>query len=311
MLRVVFMGTPEFAVPTLMAIVGQGHQILACYTQPPRPAGRGMDLKPSAVAQAAAQLGIEVRHPVSLKSAEEQRAFADLNADVAIVVAYGLLLPKAILDAPRFGCLNVHASLLPRWRGAAPLQRAIMAGDRESGVAVMKMEPGLDTGPVAMCERVTLAPTDTASDLHDRLAHLGADLMARALPALARGSLDFQAQAQEGVTYAKKITKQEARLDFAWPAQTVLRQIHGLSPFPGAWCQWTLCGKTERLKLLRATLEPYEGRAAPGTLVDDHFLIACSEGALRPTLIQRAGKAAMAVDDVLRGVSLQVGDMLS
>lgn len=314
-MRVVFMGTPEFAVPTLMEIIGQGHQLVACYTQPPRPAGRGLDVTPSPVAAAAAKLGLEVRHPLSLKSPDEQQAFADLNPDVAIVVAYGLLLPRAILDAPQFGCLNVHASLLPRWRGAAPINRAIMAGDKETGVAVMKMAEGLDTGPVAMAERVAIAPEDTAADLHDRLASLGADLMARALAALSRGSLDFHAQAESGATYAKKISKQEARLDFALPAETVLRQIHGLSPFPGAWCEWAPGAKTERLKILRASLEmgarnAASGQPLPGTLLDEGLLIACGEGALRPTLIQRAGKGAMPVADFLRGAAVKVGDRL-
>lgn len=310
MLRVVFMGTPDFAVPTLMEIVGQGHEVVACYTQPPRPAGRGMEPRPSPVAKAASQLGLEVRHPTSLRDEAAQQAFADLGADVAIVVAYGLLLPQEILDAPTYGCLNLHASLLPRWRGAAPINRAIMAGDAVTGVAVMKMEAGLDTGPVAMVERVAISSSDTASDLHDTLAKIGADLMVRALAALSRGSLDFQSQPEAGVIYAKKISKDEARLDFDQPAETVLKHIHGLSPFPGAWCEWQSAGKSERLKILRVATEAYDGHAAPGTILDAGLLIACGQGALRPTLIQRAGKGAMPTEDVLRGVRVSVGDIL-
>ncbi|HHV69070.1 MAG TPA: methionyl-tRNA formyltransferase, partial [Ochrobactrum intermedium] len=273
-MRVVFMGTPEFSVPILTAIIGHGYEVVAVYTQPPRPAGRrGLELTKSPVHEKAEQFGIPVFTPKSLRSAEEQDVFASLEADVAIVVAYGLLLPQAILDAPRLGCYNGHASLLPRWRGAAPIQRAIMAGDAETGMMIMKMDAGLDTGPVAMAEKVAITPDMTAGELHDRLSMIGADLMIRALGALERESLALQPQAEEGVTYAAKIDKAEARIDWSKPAKDVHNTIRGLSPFPGAWCEMEINGVVERVKLQRSTLG--EGRGEPGVVLDDRLTVAC------------------------------------
>jgi methionyl-tRNA formyltransferase len=310
-LRVVFMGTPEFSVPTLMEIVGQGHDVVACYSQPPRPAGRGMDLKKSPVHEAAESFGIPVFTPESLRGADEQDAFAALDADVAVVVAYGLLLPKAVLDAPRHGCLNLHASLLPRWRGAAPINRAIMAGDTETAVQVMRMEEGLDTGPVCLSETVTIGDNMTAGELHDRLSTLGGDLMVRALAALSRGALGEQSQAEEGVTYAAKLSKQETRIDWSRPAEEVHNQIRGLSPFPGAWCEMPLGGKDERVKILRSTLA--EGSGAPGTVIGggDAPLIACGSGAVRLIELQRAGRKPMSGAEFLRGATLPDGTVLN
>lgn len=316
-LRVVFMGTPDFAVPTLVEIVGQGHEVVAVYSQPPRPAGRGLQPTPSPVHRQAEALGIPVLTPTSLKSADEQERFRAHDADVAVVVAYGLILPVPILEAPREGCVNLHASLLPRWRGAAPIHRAIMAGDRETGVAVMRMEAGLDTGPVAMTERVAIRPDETTGDLHDRLARLGADLMVRALAALSRGALGAVPQAAEGVTYAAKIDKVEARIDWSLPAATVHDRIRGLSPFPGAWCEATIGGKPERVKVLRATLAPEATAAAPdaptgapGTLLDDRLTVACGSGAVRLIELQRAGGKALRAEDFLRGAALAPGARL-
>lgn len=310
-LRVVFMGTPDFSVPTLMEIVGQGHDVVACYSQPPRPAGRGMELKKSPVHEAAESFGIPVFTPLSLKGPEEQEAFAALNADVAVVVAYGLLLPKAILDAPQFGCLNLHASMLPRWRGAAPINRAIMAGDTETAVQVMRMEEGLDTGPVCMSETLAITENMTAGDLHDRLSTLGGDLMMRALAALSRGALTEQAQAEEGVTYAEKLSKQETRIDWTKTASEVHNHIRGLSPFPGAWCEMPLGDKPERVKVLRSALA--EGAGIPGTvlLTEDAPVIACGTGAVRLDQVQRAGKKPMSGADFLRGASLSDGAKLT
>lgn len=309
-LRVVFMGTPDFSVPTLMEIVGQGYDVVACYSQPPRPAGRGMDLKKSPVHEAAESFGIPVFTPGSLKSEEEQAKFAELQADVAVVVAYGLLLPQAILDAPEFGCLNLHASLLPRWRGAAPINRAIMAGDEETAVQVMRMEAGLDTGPVCMSETVAIGGNMTAGELHNRLCGLGGDLMVRALAALSRGALGEQPQSAEGVSYASKLSKQETRIDWSRPAAEVHNHIRGLSPFPGAWCEMTLGGKKERVKILRSGLSEEAG--APGTVVntDDVPVIACAGGAVRLEEVQRAGKKPMSGSDFLRGASLSPNAVL-
>jgi methionyl-tRNA formyltransferase len=307
MLKLVFMGTPDFAVPTLLELVGQGHEIIACYTRAPAPAGRGMELRRSPVHEQADALGIPVFHPDSLKSEEEKARFADLQADAAVVVAYGMILPKAILDAPEHGCYNLHASLLPRWRGAAPINRAIMEGDDETGVMVMKMAKGLDTGPVAMAERLTITDTMTAQDVHDRLARLGADLMGRAMAALSRGSLQLTEQDEEGATYAAKIDKAEAKIDWSRPAFNVLRHIHGLSPFPGAWTEFEANGKRERLKVLR--VEPADGSGAPGTLLDDHQ-VACGDGAVKLVEVQRAGKQAMDVATFLNGAGLKPGDAL-
>ena len=302
-MRIVFMGTPEFSVPILTAIIGHGYDVVAAYTQPPRPAGRrGLELTKSPVHEKAEQFGIPVFTPKSLKGAEEQEVFASLEADVAIVVAYGLLLPTAILDAPRLGCYNGHASLLPRWRGAAPIQRAIMAGDGETGMMVMKMDAGLDTGPVAMAEKVMITPEMTAGELHDRLSMIGADLMVRALGAQERESLALQPQPKEGVTYAAKIDKSEARIDWSKPAKDVHNAIRGLSPFPGAWCEMEINGAVERVKLQRSTLGV--GSAAPGTVLDDRLTIACGEGAVRLLTLQRSGGKPLPAQDFLRGAQV-------
>lgn len=309
-LRVVFMGTPDFSVPTLMEIVGQGHDVVACYSQPPRPAGRGMDLKKSPVHEAAESFGIPVFTPGSLKGADEQAQFSALEADVAVVVAYGLLLPKPILEAPEYGCLNLHASILPRWRGAAPINRAVMAGDTETAVQVMRMEEGLDTGPVCMSETVTIGPNMTAGELHDQLSGLGGDLMVRALAALSRGALGEQAQSADGVTYAAKLSKQETRIDWAGSASDVHNHIRGLSPFPGAWCEMSLGGKTERVKILRSSLA--EGSGEPGVVLsaDGSLVVACGAGAVRLDQVQRAGKKPMGGADFLRGASMEAGSRI-
>ena len=299
-MRIVFMGTPDFSVPVLTEIVGQGHEVAAVYTRAPRPAGRGMELKPSPVHLLADQLGIPVHTPKSLRSPEAADLFASHDADVAVVVAYGLILPQAILDAPRECCLNLHASLLPRWRGAAPIQRAIMAGDAQTGVMVMKMEAGLDTGPVAMAERVAITPDMTAGELHDKLSPLGADLMVRALAALSRGGLVFQPQAEAGVTYAHKIEKAEARIDWTQPAQAVHNHIRGLSPFPGAFFEADFGRGPERIKVLRSRV--CAGAGAPGALLGEELTVACGAGALELVEIQRAGKAPMKPLEFLRGV---------
>ena len=306
-LRVVFMGTPEFSAATLRALAAAGHDIAAVYSQPPRPAGRrGLELTKSPVHLAAEALGIPVRTPRSLKSEEEQAAFAALRADVAVVVAYGLLLPKAILEGTRLGAYNGHASLLPRWRGAAPIQRAIMAGDTQTGMMVMKMDEGLDTGPVAMAETVAIGPDMTAGELHDALMATGAALMVRALDALERGELRLVAQPEDGATYAKKISKEETRIDWSLPARKVHDRIRGLSPFPGAWCE--MAGG-ERVKLLRSTLA--EGGGRPGEVLDEALTVACGESAVRLIELQRAGGKAMAAESFLRGAKLGRGDVLS
>ncbi len=304
-MRIVFMGTPVFAVPTLSELVGQGHEIVAVYSRAPAPAGRGMDEKPSPVHALADKLGIPVLHPKSLKTEEVALRLKGFEADVAVVVAYGMLLPQPVLDSPRLGCLNLHGSLLPRWRGAAPIQRAVMAGDAQSGVAVMRMEAGLDTGPVAMEERVAITPDMTAGDLHDALAPIGADLMGRAIAALGRGTLTFRPQAEAGVTYAKKIEKAEARIDWSQAAGAVANQMRGLSPFPGAFFEIDLGRGPERIKVLRARIASGEGE--PGTLVDDRLTVACGQGAVSLVQLQRAGKAPMAAEDFLRGTRLGAG----
>jgi methionyl-tRNA formyltransferase len=309
-LRVIFMGTPEFSVPTLRAIAEAGHEIVAVYTQPPRAAGRrGLELTPSPVQREAERLGVEVRTPTSLKSEAEQRAFADLRADVAVVVAYGLLLPKAILEATRLGCLNGHASLLPRWRGAAPIQRAIMAGDAETGMMVMRMEEGLDTGPVALLEKCAIEPDMTAGDLHDRLMAIGASLMVQALAQLGINCLTFAQQATVGVTYARKIDKSETRVDWTRPAGEVHNHIRGLSPFPGAWCEVEIGGRMERLKLLRSTLT--DGVGESGGILDDRLTVACGAGAIRLVEVQRAGGRPAAAQEFLRGAKIEKGTKLS
>jgi methionyl-tRNA formyltransferase len=302
-LRLAFLGTPDFAVPTLAELVAQGHDIACVYSQPPRPKGRGLDALPSPVHEFALASKLAVRTPVTLKDSAQQELFAGLEIDAAIVVAYGLLLPKPILDAPKLGCFNLHASLLPRWRGAAPIQRAVMAGDDETGAMIMRMEEGLDTGPMLMAERMRIG-RKTYGELHDELSRLGADLMVRALGALERGTASETPQASDGVTYAKKITKDEARIDWSKSACEIDNLIRGLSPFPGAWCD----AKAERLKILYA--EPAEGHGAPGTLLDDRLTVACGEGALRLVRLQRAGKSAMTADELLRGFALKTGDRL-
>ncbi len=299
-LRIIFMGTPEFAVPSLSEIVGRGHHVVAVYTQPPRPAGRGMAERRSPVHEKAATFALPVVTPKSLKDQAEQAAFAALDADAAVVVAYGLILPQAVLDAPRHGCLNLHASLLPRWRGAAPIQRAVMAGDRETGVMVMRMEAGLDTGPVCMAERLAIGPEDTAGQLHDRLAVLGADLMVRALAALEHDTLDCVAQSEDGVAYAAKIDKAETRIDFRQDAAATHNHIRGLSPLPGAWCDMVIGGKGERVKVLRSVVSDRSG--APGTLLDDQLTVACGAGAVQLLDLQRAGKKPMSAQAFLNGL---------
>jgi len=309
-LRVIFMGTPEFSVPTLRAIAKAGHEIAAVYTQPPRAAGRrGLELTPSPVQREAERLGAEVRTPLSLKGEAEQQAFRALGADVAVVVAYGLLLPKAVIEAPRLGCLNGHASLLPRWRGAAPIQRAIMAGDTETGMMAMRMEEGLDTGPVAMVEECAIEPDMTAGDLHDRLMCIGAGLIVEALARLERNTLTFTNQAEVGVTYAKKVDKSETRVDWTRPAVEVHNHLRGLSPFPGAWCEVEIGGRTERLKLLRSTLS--DGAGESGGILDDRLTVACGSGAIRLVEVQRAGGRPAAAQEFLRGAKIEKGMKLS
>ena len=308
MLRVVFMGTPEFAVPTLAGIVAAGHTIVAVYTQPPRPAGRGMAERRSAVHRFAANAGLAVLTPASLKDEEEQKAFAAHQADVGVVVAYGLILPKPILAAPREGCLNLHASILPRWRGAAPIQRAIMAGDEETAATVMRMDEGLDTGPVCLIRRVSIGPDTTAGELRDALAAQGAELMVEALAALERGGLHCTAQLTEGVTYAAKIGKDETRIDFTRSARAVHNHVRALSPAPGAWVELAAGEKPERLKVLRTALA--EGSGAPGTVLGADLTIACGSGSVRILEVQRGGRRPMGAEEFLRGFPLQPGHLL-
>ncbi|AHK43226.1 MULTISPECIES: methionyl-tRNA formyltransferase [Ensifer] len=305
-LRIIFMGTPEFSVPTLAALAGAGHEIVAVYTQPPRPGGRrGLDLQKSPVHQAAELLGVPVLTPVNFKDEADRQTFRDFNADVAVVVAYGLLLPEAILTGTRLGCYNGHASLLPRWRGAAPIQRAIMAGDHETGMMVMKMDKGLDTGPVALTKAVQIGETMTAGELHDRLMQVGANLMKEAIGKLEADDLPLTEQAGEGVVYAAKISKAETRIDFARTAREVHDHIRGLSPFPGAWFELEIAGKPERIKVLNSERVTAAGTA--GTVLDDTLTIACSDGAVRPTRLQRAGGKALSVADFLRGTPIAAG----
>jgi methionyl-tRNA formyltransferase len=307
-LRVVFMGTPDFAVPTLIEIIGAGHDVAAVYTRAPKPAGRrGLELTPSPVEREARRFGLPVLMPKTLRTPEAEGAARGHGADVAVIVAYGLILPKPILDAFSLGCFNLHASLLPRWRGAAPINRAIMAGDGETGVMVMKMEEGLDTGPIAMAERIPIAPDDTAGDLHDRLARRGADLMTRALGALERGLLTLTPQPSVGVTYADKIGKDETRIVWTRPWQQAHDHIRGLSPFPGAWFE--LAGEGGRVKVLRSTHG--EGAGLPGTVLDDQLTVACGEGAVRILELQRAGRQAMKAHDFLRGTPIAAGSRLA
>jgi methionyl-tRNA formyltransferase len=307
-MRIVFMGTPQFAVPTLTAIVGSGHEIVAAYTRMPRPAGRGMAERPSPVELAAKRFGIEVLTPQTLRGEEATERFLGHAADAAVVAAYGLILPKPILELPALGCLNLHASLLPRWRGAAPIQRAIMAGDEETGVCVMHMEEGLDTGPIGLVERVAIGKDMTGGELHDRLAELGADAMVRALAALSRRALLFTPQAIEGVLYAPKIRNDEARIDWRLPASALHDLVRALSPYPGAFFEADLGKGKERVKVLRA--RPAEGNGAPGTLLDAGPTIACGTHALRLVTAQRAGRSPVSGEEFLRGVRLEPGARL-
>ncbi len=304
-LRLAFMGTPDFSVPALSEIVAAGHEVVAVYTQPPRAAGRGKEVRKTPVHQFAESFDIPVFTPTSLKGEDAQAAFAALNLDVAVVVAYGLILPKAILDAPKHGCLNVHASLLPRWRGAAPIQRAIMAGDTVTGVNIMQMDEGLDTGDVLLSEHVPIQSNTTAGQLHDTLAQTGAHLIVRALAALSRDALTATPQPDDGVTYADKIKKSEARIDWTRPAKDLDCHIRGLSPFPGAWFELLTDKKPVRIKVLRAI--PVDNSGDPGTVLDDHLTIACSDGALRLVDLQREGKKATTVEDFLRGTPVAKG----
>jgi methionyl-tRNA formyltransferase len=301
------MGTPDFAVPTLCEIVGRGHEVVAVYTRAPKPAGRGMALQPSPVEREARRFGLPVLTPKTLRTPEAEAVFRAHGADAAVVVAYGLILPKPVLDVLPLGAFNLHASLLPRWRGAAPINRAVMAGDAESGVMVMRMEEALDTGPIAMAERVPIAPDATAGDLHDALAPLGADLMVRALGALERGTLSLTPQAADGIEYATKVDKGETRIDWTRPWHEVHNHIRGLSPFPGAWFEIAE-GKPVRVKVLRSTRG--EGAGPPGTLLDDRLTVACGEGAVRILELQRAGARPMKTEDFLRGTPLAAGTRL-
>ncbi|MCG5482465.1 methionyl-tRNA formyltransferase [Sinorhizobium alkalisoli] len=309
-LRIIFMGTPDFAVPTLAALAEAGHEVVAVYTQPPRPGGRrGLDLQKSPVHQAAELLGAPVLTPVDFKDPADRQRFRGFDADVAVVVAYGLLLPEEILSGTRHGCYNGHASLLPRWRGAAPIQRAIMAGDSETGMMVMKMDKGLDTGPVALTKRVAIGEAMTAGELHDRLMHVGASLMKEAMAKLEAGDLTLTPQPEEGVVYAAKITKDETRIDFSKPAREVHNHIRGLSPFPGAWFELVTAGRIERTKVLGSELA--EGTSKPGTVLDEALTIACSEGAVRPTRLQRAGGKALPTAEFLRGTPVATGSRIA
>jgi len=309
-LRIIFMGTPEFSVPTLRTLVDAGHQIVAVYSQPPRPGGRrGLDLQKSPVHQAAEMLGLPVFTPVNFKDQEEREKFRALDADVAVVVAYGLLLPEAILTGTRDGCYNGHASLLPRWRGAAPIQRAIMAGDAKTGMMVMKMDKGLDTGPVALTREVEIGPNMTAGELHDKLMHVGAKAIGEAMVALESGNLRLTPQPEEGVLYASKIDKGETRIDFARDAAVVHNHIRGLAPFPGAWFELEIGGKPERVKVLGSELA--EGNGPVGELLSDDLVVACATGAIRLTKLQKAGGKPLPAADFLRGTPLARGTRIS
>ena len=308
-LRIIFMGTPEFSVPTLRLLVDAGHRVVAVYSQPPRPGGRrGMDLQKSPVHQAAELLGIPVFTPVNFKDPEERKKFRDLDADVAVVVAYGLLLPEEILGGTREGCYNGHASLLPRWRGAAPIQRAIMAGDEKTGMMVMKMDKGLDTGPVALTREVAIEENMTAGELHDRLMFVGAKAIAEAMVKLEMGDLPLTPQPADGVLYAAKIDKAETRIDFSRPARDVHNHIRGLAPFPGAWFEAEIGGKPERIKVLAS--EMGEGTGAAGTVTGEDLTVACGEGAVKLARLQKAGGKPLSAADFLRGTPLPVGTRL-
>jgi methionyl-tRNA formyltransferase len=305
-LRLAFMGTPDFAVPILAALIAAGHEIAAVYCQPPRPSGRGHRTQLSPVQEFAASRCLAVRHPASLRNAEAQAEFAALALDAVVVAAYGLILPKPILAAPRLGCINVHASLLPRWRGAAPIQRAILAGDDTTGVTIMQMDEGLDTGAILLTESVPIGPATTAGTLHDTLAALGSRLAVDALDRLAAGTLRAQPQPGEGVTYAAKLRRDEGPLDWRRPAVELERAVRALNPWPGTWLE--IAG--ERIKVLAAELAAESAGAAPGTVLDDRLAIACEAGALRPTLLQRGGRGAADAASFLRGFPIRAGDVL-
>jgi methionyl-tRNA formyltransferase len=302
-LRLIFMGTPDFAVPTLLELVAHGHEVAAVYTRVAKPAGRGMKLQPSPVEIEATRLGIPVFTPTTLKTPEAEQQFRAHKAKAAVIVAYGLILPPPILKVPKHGCFNLHASILPRWRGAAPINRAIMEGDTETGVKVMKMDAGLDTGKVAQGRRIEITDAMTAGDLHDALAPLGADLMVRRLDALEHRKLKLRQQSKRRMKYAAKIDKDEARIDWNKPARQVLRHIHGLSPFPGAWCEMTIEAAPARVKILRCELT--DGSGAAGQVLDDRLAVACKQGAIRILELQRAGKAPMKAEEFLRGTPLK------
>jgi len=313
-MKIIFMGTPDFSVPILDEIIAAGHEVVAVYSQPPRAKGRGMKISPTPVAARATDYGIEVRTPHNFKNDEDIAAFCELEADAAIVVAYGLLLPQVILDGTKLGCFNIHASLLPRWRGAAPIQRAIMAGDRQTGVMFMQMEAGLDTGPIGLVDKIDITEDMTAASLHDDLSRLGADLTNRALAALERDSLIFTPQDEEGVTYAQKISKTEAEINWSLPITEVINHIHGLSPFPGAYTHLQENDKLVRLKILAAQKADIDNKTAkPGSILslEPSLTIACGDGAISLISVQKAGKSRMAVDEFLRGTPLQVGDILA
>jgi len=305
-MRLIFMGTPDFAVPALAALLDAGHAVAAVYCQPPRPAGRGMAPRPSPVQAFAESRDLTLRMPARLKDPAEHERFAALEADAAVVAAYGLILPPPILAAPRHGCINIHASLLPRWRGAAPIHRALLAGDAETGITIMQMEAGLDTGPMLMQRRVPIAPDATAQSLHDTLAALGAQAIVAALEEIRDGTLRATPQKDAEATYAAKLTRDEGRLSWAEPAAVLERKVRGLTPWPGAWFElgW------ERIKVLKAELAPGRAGAAPGTVLDDRLAIACGEGAFRPLMLQRAGRGALPVEDFLRGFPIAAGTRL-
>jgi methionyl-tRNA formyltransferase len=307
-LKLAFMGTPEFSVPTLRALLGAGHDVAVVYAQPPRKSGRGQKVTPSPVHGFAQSQGIEVRTPLNFKSPEDVAAFEALGLDAAIVVAYGLILPQPILDAPRLGCLNLHASLLPRWRGAAPIQRAIMAGDDETGVMVMQMEAGLDTGPVLLAERIDIGDKDTAGTLQDRLSGIGGPLMVEALAALEGEGLTPKVQCEKGATYAKKISKDEAKIDWSKTAVELDAHIRGLTPAPGAWTEVPTEKGPTRVKVI--TAEPVGGKGMAGELIETPFTIACGDGALKVTRVQKAGKSPVSVEEFARGLALPKGVML-
>ena len=305
-LRLAFMGTPDFAVPSLTALLDAGHEVACVYSQPPRPSGRGHKVQPSPVHRTALAHGLPVRTPRSLRSAEEQDSFRALGLDVAVVAAYGLILPRPILQAPRLGCVNVHGSLLPRWRGAAPIQRAVLAGDRETGITIMQMDEGLDTGAMLIAEAVPIGPDTTTAELHDRLADLGARLVVRALDRLAAGTLEPRPQPEEGVTYAAKLQREEGRLDWTATSDEISRRVRALTPWPGVWFE----AGGERIKVLAAEPVVPEAHGRPGTLLDDRLTVACADGAVRLTRVQRAGKAPVDGSAFLRGFALPPGSVL-